>query len=184
MKMNTALIGSRNTGKTTKLFDFFKENVGRKIVVDSATDHVSKSLIHKINNLELKKTCYIGECDEREILFPIDKKDSYPYNKVSGLNPEVFLCDTSFFLEKGYETNVAEEREKCRSLYKRLSMQNIKVIAHHFPIKYVIMDEVELTPKSEKVIREINSHSGQFVIALHTIEGLGGLDKLFRIIRL
>lgn len=175
-------IGERNTGKTTKLYHAYEEALMKKkriLIMDSATDHVEKSIIRKIQ--QENQGILIESCSESEVVFPNIKPYSYPYELVKDKDSNLFLCDASYFLEKGYDYPEGPLREEQRTLYKCFSMQVICVLMDR--VDTILMDEIELLPEFRKIITMISQQNIQLVMTLHKTAGLAGMDDLIRIER-
>ena len=110
--MNKIIIGKRNIGKTTFLIDKIEEciNNGKKVaLLDSATEHKEKSLIHKFMKSH-KNYFLLMPKDIKEIVLENDSENYYQACKNSSIYNKIFenidktLCvDLSYFLERGHE---------------------------------------------------------------------------------
>ena len=177
------IIGDRDTGKSTYLFQEYKKALekGKKIlVIDSATEHVEKSLLIKIQSTT-KEYLNISQCEKEDILFPFIKEKMYP-SHLAGLDSKVILCDASYYLEKGYDYPAGEQRELCRRIYKRYAMQVVSVFLD--VVDVIIFDEIELIPESKDLLERIKAENKELYMALHKEDGLAGLQYLFEIERI
>jgi Predicted ATPases involved in biogenesis of archaeal flagella len=177
------IIGDRDTGKSTYLFREYKkalENGKKILIIDSATEHVEKSLLIKIQT-KTKEYLNISQCDKKDIIYPLIRENMYPSHLV-GLNSEVILCDASYYLEKGYDYPTGEQRELCRRIYKRYAMQVVSVFLG--VVDVIIFDEIELIPESRDILERIKAEDKELYMALHKDDGLAGLQYLFEIERI
>lgn len=183
-KMGTAFVSEPNKGKTTHLLEIFMRayNANKNIlVIDSATEHKDKSLIEKIITYMNCNYKLITSCEKSQIEFPKSTKRSFPYMAVEDFQTNVFLCDVALYLENGYNFPAGVYRENERLWYKKLSMQIIEVLIQKVDV--ILMDEIELIPESESVIKKIYKNDVELYMTLHRLEGLCGLDGMFRIER-
>ena len=184
-KKGTVFIGDRNTGKSTRLFNIFEENVikGKKILlIDSATDHAMKSIINKVSSKYKSDVIHIKSCTEDMIIFPEIVEDYYPQKLLNSKNRKIFLCDASLHLEKGYEYPAGELRDRQRMLYKKFCMQVIRAAIEIVDV--IIIDEIELISESREVIEAAYENNVEIFMALHFEKGLAELKDLFQIKRL
>lgn len=178
-----AVIGDRNKGKTTYLWNKYisAKQVGKRIlVIDSATEHVDKSLLVKIKNTD-KDSILIPQCDEKLIVYPNVNENSYPCGSIL-LGKRLYLCDSSYYLEKGYDYPEGKKREDCRKLYKYYSMQVAILLMNEIDV--FILDEIELMPEFREVICNIQNKKKELYMALHKVDGLAGMGELFKIERI
>jgi len=183
-KKGQAIIANQNTGKTTYLYEKFIEAYDKNrriIVLDSATDHKEKSLIEKVKSNIPCDFCLIKSCEKALIEFPKHTEFSYPYGITSNLKEGIFLCDMSLYLENGYNFPIGLSREKERLWYKKLSMQVTWVLMQR--VDLILMDEIELVSDSNQVVEKIYRDGLELIVALHELEGLGGLEDMFTITR-
>lgn len=181
-RQGIAYIGERNTGKTTRLYHIYQNALLEKkriLVIDSAAEHVEKSIIKKIQHE--KQGVLIESCSESEIVFPEVAAYSYPYELVKDKDSNLFLCDASYYLERGYDYPKGILREERRKLYKYFSMQVIHVLMDRVDI--ILMDEIELLPEFRETITTVNHNNIQLVMTLHETAGLAGLDNLIKVER-
>lgn len=176
-KSGTAYIGKRNAGKTTRLYEVYRNAINngkRVLIIDSATDHTEKSLLRKVQ--KEKKHILIETCTKSEIVFPLTVKNSYPYEVIKEKECDLYLCDASYFLEKGYDYPAGRQREKQRKLYKYFSIQVIQIMLDKVDV--ILLDEIELLPEFRDIITQVNSRGVQLVMALHEQDGIAGMDDL------
>lgn len=189
MKNNKLIIGDREAGKTTYLFNliptFLKDN--GIIVLDSATDHVEKSLLHKVVN-EYPNSLILETKKEEDIaMFKIDissfiknYQNYFPYAEIIANEDKIICFDLSYFLEMGYNVyevsnNILDFRY-YRSLYNLLSEQiivSLILMARDKKIsrKIVLMDEIEL-PITKYDISSIQSNIS-FIASIHLENSFG-----------
>lgn len=190
-KTNIAVIGSRNSGKTTflkNIYEHYKYNSYTIIIIDSTTDHLDKSLIK-----------YLEKCvDDIQIIDSPDKKDvirynkaynlekTYPYSLLKEKTYQTICFDVSKYLEEGYTTDDLVIRNHIRMYYKFLVVQYLKIIySLYYNNKVIIlMDEIEFLPSMGKLIFNFNSKNIFLVVALHDTLTLGNCKNLFKIINL
>lgn len=178
----TAIIGERDKGKTTYLWNqyVYAKNAGKRIlVIDSATEHVEKSLLMKIKSTD-SDSVLIPQCDEKKIVFPYVNQYSYPFGKILE-GEKLYLCDSSYYLEKGYDYPEGRQREACRKLYKYYSIQVAMLLMNDIDV--FLFDEIELLSEFRNVICNIQNKHKDLFIALHKLAGLAGMDELFKIER-
>ena len=181
-KKGIVYLGDKNTGKTTRLLNEFSKALlkGKTIlIIDSATEHKEKSILVKIQTeCKSNKVC-IDACPEELITFPSITHCSYPISLILNSYVQIYLCDVSYYLEKGYDFPEGDLREKQRLLYKKLSMQIIEVMLDRVDV--IIMDEIELIPESRRLIEAINDRGIELFMALHNECGLCDMSALFQI---
>lgn len=174
------VIGERNSGKTTFLHNIVDSYLkyGKKVlVIDSATEHESKSLIIK---LKLKYNCNISkENVESKVVFPNYYIGQYPEDIFLNEDNRLFLFDTSYFLERGYEYQDILCRDKLRVLYKKLSMQIISVMKDKVDV--IVLDEIEMIPESKGLLSEILGQGKKVYMSLHKDESILGMEEYFDI---
>lgn len=178
-------LGERNSGKTTMLLSAYENLIKRNkkiLVIDSATEHIESSLLQKIKTQSKSDYIWIDSCSEAEIVFPKKTDKTYPYTITHFSDKQVYLCDAAYYLERGYDYPEGDKREEKRLLYKRFCMQTVEVLMNR--IDAVIMDEIELIPESERVIREALGRGTEIYMALHYTSGLCGMQDLFQIKRM
>lgn len=181
---NTAIIGVRESGKTTilkKLIELCSREKYIILVFDSATDHKNKSIL--IDTLSKYNNCNLISSPEKElILFNNIAPTSFPYNNIKDSNNEIYLFDVSKYLEEGYETDDLKKRTITRGFYKQLVIQILTVFLPMLKNKkcIVIMDEIEFTTKVKDIILQYNSFDINFVCSLHEHTSLSTSDKLFK----
>lgn len=185
---NTAIIGKRESGKTTLLKEILKycyEFEYTVLLFDSATDHKEKSLlVHAYN--KYPDSVIIESPEKEKIFFDLGPGEEYPYIEVNNTNYLIYGFDVAKYLEEGYETDNLEEREKIRMYYKQLAVQELNVM---LPLVYkrrtvVIMDEIEFTEDMEKLIQKCSIMNIPVIAALHNEESLSTSHSLFNILSL
>lgn len=192
MNTNIAVIGNRNTGKTTYLKGKFIEylNSGYKvIVVDSATDHKENSIIEYIkNNFE---NILLIKSPRKNWIFDLNIIESgifdintvYPYHLIKNTLSNIICIDVSKYLEEGYSrTENIVLRNEYRMFYKKLTIQCLRVFYEFLEERtIIIMDEIEFIPDMKKIIELYNSKNIYFNAALHLEKSLDNSLKLFEI---
>ncbi len=162
MKNNQLIVESRETGKTTYLFNEIHKLIeeGRNVIVlDSATDHVEKSLLKKVIG-DFKNAHVIDMRDENAVVlkdlsiseFITNFMNFFPFKDIYNNRNKVICFDLSYFLELGHdifdETNDMKKYKYYRNLYNMLSQQivlTIILMGKYGMIKnsIVVMDEIE-----------------------------------------
>jgi predicted AAA+ superfamily ATPase len=178
-KKGVVFLGPRETGKTTRLWNIFLECIERNkkiLIIDSATEHTSKSLLRKIEET-YDDILNIVTYSEKEIVFPDIDVNAFVYELIRNKEHQIFLCDASYFLERSYDFPEGTLREQKRLLYKKFSMQVICALLTE--INVIIMDEIELIPESKEVLQQIFSKDIDVYMSLHYVEGLAGLTDMF-----
>ena len=178
-----AIIGDRDKGKTTYLWNKYINAIDRGkriLIIDSATEHVDKSLIMKIQKYD-SSSVLIAQCEKNEIVFPVIGGNTYPVEMIVA-NQRVYLCDVSYYLEKGYDYPEGKQRENCRKIYKYYAMQVVDVLMNHIDV--FIFDEVELMPEFRKLICQMKNKKKELYMSLHKDDSLADLKDLFSIERI
>ena len=196
MKNNQLLVESRNTGKTTYLFNEIGKLVSDGfgiIVLDSATEHEDKSLLKKVIN-NYTDSVIIDMRDEKQVVLGnITIKDFikgfmnyFPFNDIV-INKDKIICfDLSFFLEKGHEvyekTNDIKQYCHYRNLYNNLSQQIVLslILMEKCSIiknKIVVMDEIEF-PVIDYNISNLQNNL-KFLAAVHPENAFGTFYVIF-----
>lgn len=180
---NTAIIGERETGKTTILKRIIKHCYNENytiLIFDSATDHENKSiLIDTLSNY--KDSSFITSPKKSEILFSNISLTSFPYKNLITSNKNLYLFDVSKYLEEGYETKDLLKRNEIREYYKQLVVQILTVFLPMLKEnKYIIiMDEIEFNNNMRILVEQYNSHNVNFVSCLHKESSLLSSADLF-----
>ncbi|EDN67930.1 hypothetical protein BGP_3213 [Beggiatoa sp. PS] len=200
------IIGARNTGKTTlleKLVDAYYYIGTKVIILDSATEHVEKSLIKRLEKkyhiIEIGSPSEDNIYSEQDIvdvisagtesikhfaasLFPVDILTKTKYEKI-------IAFDVSYYLEEGYKTTSKIEKNRLRFLYKTLSSQILLGIIYsktYIPLNLaVVMDEIELSIASTVALKML-SHIDYIYItdAVHSKESIKDVYERFNVITL
>lgn len=182
MNKTKIYVGNRDAGKTTFLYNLFEKarSSGLKIlVIDSATDHVDKSLICRIKATYPEECYWFSSCDENQITFPYVDSATYPVELVKQNPSSIYLADVSYYLEKGYDYPEGERRKYLRLLYKKLSMQIIQALYEHIDI--ILMDEIELLPESREVFKLCADSNIPIYDTLHEKASTEGLEDMVTI---
>lgn len=175
-------LGKRERGKTTRLFDIANRflALGKKVlVIDSATDHEKKSILCWLKNRYPQESFIIGKCRKEEIIFPdFLSKEAFPSDEYLQAVP-LYLCDASYYLERGYLFPEGNERENERLWYKKFAMQvAIRLLDK---VDVILLDEIELIPESRKVIESILNRHILFYMSLHESDSIKGMEDLLTI---
>ena len=162
MSNNEIIVDKRNVGKTTFLYNEILKGYSNYnfIVLDSATDHVDKSLLKKVVNTYNDAVVIYTENPSQIVInnMKIEEykkiyKNYFPFNEIITNMNNVICFDLSYFLEKAYEelenNNSKELYNYYRKKYNDLSQQIITCIVLMnkeglLNSVYVVMDEIEL----------------------------------------
>jgi len=179
------IIGKRDSGKSTFLFNKFVDEYAkgkRILVIDSAAEHIDKSLIYKIRSHFENEFLWISSCSKHEITFHFCSENDYPVTLVKGNDGKcrIFLADTAKYLENGYNYPAGEERQKERVFYQKLSVQIIQQLSSMVDV--ILMDEIELFPEAKPIIRKALSEGVLIYDALHEEKSLSGLRDMFDVV--
>ncbi len=175
------IFGRHNIGKTYYLLDLFNSYLKiphyKIIVIDSATEHKNKSLIHKVMKLPINYV-YIPTPNINKVVNKDDLKNAlnhlYPYKTISSNNDcDVFLLDLSFYLEKSLDCKNEDSRNYYFSIYQKLVTQYLCILKHFFESAIIIMDEIEL---NSDIIHVMNDWKNITVFStIHDISYVGDL---------
>lgn len=175
------IFGRHNIGKTYYLLDLFNSYLKiphcKIIVIDSATEHKNKSLIHKVMKLSINyvyiPTPNIGRIANKDDL-KLSLNHLYPCKTISSNNDcDVFLLDLSFYLEKSLDCNDANSRNYYFNIYQKLVTQYLYVFKHFFEYAIIIMDEIEF---NSDIIHVMNEWKNITVFStIHDISYVGEL---------
>lgn len=162
MNSNEIIIDKRNVGKTTYLYNEIVKcyNNFNIIILDSATDHVEKSLLRKVANTYSDVVIIYTENPSQIVINNMTIEEYtkvymnyFPFYEISSTISKVVCFDLSYFLEKAYEeyesNNSKEMYEYYRRKYNDLSQQIIACLIlmnREGLLKdvHVVMDEIEL----------------------------------------
>ncbi len=191
---NKILVGDRNIGKTTYLFNQIKElKDDNFIVLDSATEHEEKSLLKKVMRNFSNSKIIFTQNENDVVLNNIDINtfiknyyNYFPYKDiVSNINCN--LCfDLSYFLEKGHdifdETRNLQLYKYYRNIYNLLSEQIIIsiILCKKYDIiksNKVFMDEIEL-PITNYNLENLQDNI-DFIASVHPENAFGTFYKSF-----
>lgn len=195
---NKVFIGDRNVGKTTWLFDYvrkYAEDSSKKIVIlDSATEHIDKSLLHKVKST-FPNTSIIYPNDrswlissEITLMEYYEKcKNSSITNAIAHSTSQINCIDLSFYLERGHEFASAgnlELAQKYRCIYNNLSQQvalccMILVNEGIIDKMVVVTDEIEF-PRHGLDLSKYQNKNILFVSAVHPENSFGKFYKSFK----
>lgn len=186
---NISIIGGFDSGKTTilkKLFYKYRKLGYRIIIVDSATEHMDKSIIKYISknfiDIQLIESPGRDSIFDLELIEAVKIMDIYPFNLVKKGLEDIVCIDVAKYLEKGYETDDYLLRSMSRMVYKKFVVQSLRVIYEFLGNRktVVLMDEVELIDDMKKIIYIYNSKNVYFICALHEKESLCNSIDLFK----
>lgn len=185
--LNKIIVEKQNTGKTTYLLNEIEKiilNNENLIIMDSATEHVDKSLLKKVINtydncIEVvptdKNLISINNYSLTE--FVENYKQQFPFEIIKQNANKIICFDLSYFLEKGHEfldnKNDLETYKYYRKLYNDLSQQialililsekdgiinNINVVTDE--IEFPIVDyDMSLFQKDIKFLSSVHSEN-------------------------
>ena len=106
----------------------------------------------------------------------------YPIIESKEDSIQLYLCDASFYLEKGYDYPTGKKREECRMLYKRFSMQVLAAYLNQVDV--IIMDEIELIKESRWILEKALLENKHVFMALHKEDCLEEMKDLIVVERL
>ena len=191
---NKILIGDREIGKTTYLFNEIKKlQDDNFIILDSATEHEDKSLLKMVvrdfSNSKIIFTQNINDVVLNNMDINTFVKNYYNYfpykDIVSNINCN--LCfDLSYFLEKGHdifdETSDLQLYKYYRNIYNLLAEQIIIsiILCKRYGIiksNKVFMDEIVLPITNYKL--ENLQGNIDFIAAVHPENAFGTFYKSF-----
>lgn len=187
-----AIIGARDSGKTTILQNVFNLAYGQDytiVIIDSCTDHPNKSLLVRTHQA-FEDSILITSPEKNRILqsyFIPFKKDFFPCEIIAkNLDKRIFLFDVSKYLEEGYDTEDLRKREEIRMYYKRLARQILYAVVKVLKQKKVIilMDEIELIPSMYNVLTDLRNSNVSITMALHSSASLKFFGTLFKEVHL
>jgi len=188
LEMNTAIIGERESGKTTilkKLIKYCNENDYTILLFDSATNHAKKSIL--INTrLKYKNNLVVSSPSKEEISFEIVSINLFPYFIVKKTNYDIYSFDVSKYLKKANDTENLEEKNSLRLYYKQLVFQELIVMLFALSSKklIVIMDEIDFIPDMQSIILRCNILNVRVIAAMNSLQSLSTSKYLFRILSL
>ena len=169
-----ALCGRRNTGKTTWLLKCFQKYEasfdGTIVIIDSATEHMEKSLLRKISKLQ-NDSLLIDSSDEafHELFSKSDETDHMISTLVHLLrisSCKIILIDVSFYLEQSYQYT-GEKRQKIRWKYKKFA-ESCLIALDQMKIKtFVLMDEIELTEAASCAVQRMAYRHNPILASIH-----------------
>ena len=196
MSNNQFIVEAQETGKTTYLFNeierLLKEGSGI-IVMDSATEHVDKSLLRKVSS-KYDNSCVIDLRDEKQVVlgnidindFINNYKNYFPFNEIMNNRDKIICFDLSYFLERGHdaydETGDMNLYRYYRGLYNALSQQialTIILMEREKLIRncFVVMDEIEF-PVTEYTIDQLEDGIS-FLASVHPENAFGTFYESF-----
>ena len=179
-----AIIGRREAGKTTFLYSRAVEALRAGIptmVIDSATEHESKSLLKKLQPVF---PAVVIPSPPRSMLLSARRfslgATCYPFTlkkNVSGAEPALFLVDAAYYLELGYRPGTTERgRERLRRYYKQFAVQaanSFLAFAKTREKTLLLMDEIEMIPPFDKLTEALHGCGCEIWMTLHERAGLG-----------
>ncbi len=196
MKKNQLIVDSRETGKTTYLFNEIHRLVkeGNNIIIlDSATEHQDKSLLKKVINyynnaiiidVKEEKSVALREVTVQD--FIKNFTNYFPFNEIFSNKDKIICFDLSHFLEKGHaildETKNIEKYNYYRNLYNLISqqialslilMEKLSIIRNSI----VVMDEIEFPIVDYDI--SIFQKNIDFIAAVHPENAFGTFYQSF-----
>lgn len=188
LNQNTAIIGGKETGKTSILKDLVKYYYKQEYVIilfDSATSKGENSLLVDSDN-KYYHNIIIPSPSKEKINFLNPHSDDYPYLHVCKSYFNIYFFDVSKYLEESYAATSLEEKENLLNYYKQLVVQGLIVMLEVVSKKraVVIMDEIDFSPDVKRIIEIFNSLSIQIITAVNNIESLSTSSELFNILNL
>lgn len=194
---NQLIIDEREVGKTTYLYtEAVKcKSMGLPLfILDSATEHVEKSLLKKfiktfpdsiVSDMREVNNVVLGKLSLEE--FVMNYQNFYPFNEIMQSLEKTMCFDLSFFLEKGHEiyelTGEIKGYRYYRNLYNLLAQQIILVLMLMEKEKIinkdcmVILDEIEF-PKTDYNIADFQNNIS-FLGAVHPENAFGTFYQSF-----
>lgn len=173
---NSAIIGKRESGKTTILKNMITHCYQHDytiILFDSVTDHVEQSLLLDTKK-RYKDSIVIPSPSKEEIKFTNIKNTSFPFCLVDKTDRRIYSFNVTKYLEEGYETNDLQNRYTLHQYYKQLIIQELTVMLPIVAKKkcIVIMDEIEFTTQMHDIVKKYNSFDIQFVVTQQHSENI------------
>ena len=156
--------------KTTSLYrDVDVARIARRpvVVIDSATDHMDRSLMHRL----LSGHAYDCEGVEypRSVVDPIRRLSQMMSMADAG---KIVIIDVSYYLEKGHRSTDQNEKVTIRRRYQD-EAGDVMATIHATMLRgglrnvLVAMDEIEFTECIASYARGITEHGGEVHAALH-----------------
>lgn len=197
---NKIIVNQRETGKTTYLLNevdkHWKSNYN-VIVMDSATEHVDKSLLKKVMRTYKDAELYEIEDTDKVVLsnnsynyFLENYTTFFPYNELVNTSGRIKCFDLSYFLEKGHDVFERTGDEKLykyyRNLYNMLSQQialSLILCERDNLISdcVVIMDEIEFPIFSYDISQLQKDIS--FIASVHPENSFGSFYNSFEVLQ-
>ena len=195
MNNNEIIVDKRNVGKTTFLYNEITKSYNKYnfIVLDSATDHVDKSLLRKLVSTYNDAVVIYTENPSQIILSNMKLeeykkiyKNYFPFCEITANMNKVMCFDLSYFLEKAYEelenNNSIELYNYYRKKYNDLSQQIITCILLMnneglLNNIHVVMDEIEL-PIVDYNLSELQNNI-TFLASVHPENSFGTFYQNF-----
>lgn len=182
---NMAIIGRRDCGKTTYLMSYVKHiyrNTDKRIILfDSATEHADKSIIYRLSHIN-KDTSIIKLPDKSEnILCCDDIKNTDCYRDIKNSDNRIIMFDVAEYLEKSYETNCLEERNRIRSRYIACVCIGLRLIYDLLDEYVIVFDEIEFNQDIVRVLNACNLKNNFFISAVHDIRYLYNYNNIDKV---
>ena len=193
---NHIIIGEREIGKTYYLFNEVSKlvtNGEQLVILDSATEHREKSLLHKVaNTYEKSQIVNIDDQDKIVLnrigynIFKNNYKYFFPFNEIINCSKKILCFDLSYFLEKGHDeydkTSNINIYKYYRNLYNYLAEQIVYSLIlssndGYIDCSHVIMDEIEF-PITNTNISTLESNI-EFLAAVHPENAFGTFYNSF-----
>lgn len=167
---NRLYIGMRDSGKTTSLYrDVDAALIARRpvVVIDSATDHIDRSLMHRL--LRAYENGCEGAEYPRSFVDPMQRLSQMMSMADAG---KIVIIDVSHYLEEGYQSTDPNEKVMIRRRYQDEAC-DVMATVHATMLRgglrnvLVAMDEIEFTECIASYARAIMEHGGEVHAALH-----------------
>jgi hypothetical protein len=167
---NRLYIGMRDSGKTTSLYwDVDAALIARRpvVVIDSATDHIDRSLMHRL--LRAHENCCEGAEYPRSVVDPMQRLSQMMSMADAG---KIVIIDVSHYLEEGHQLTDPNEKVMIRRRYQD-EAGDVMATVHAAMLRgglrnvLVAMDEIEFTECIASYARAIMEHGGEVHAALH-----------------
>jgi predicted AAA+ superfamily ATPase len=183
LQYNTAIIGKKESGKTTLLKNVIKhcyESDYNILLFDSSTNNRDKSLLVD-TSFKYPNVFDILSPSKDKIHFDNINQDYYPYNIANKTYYSIYSFDVSKYLEESNNIDNLEEKKTIRMYYKQLVIQELIIMLPIVSKKrcVIIMDEIEFTPDMYDVIERYNSLDIKVIASFRNSQDLSTSDSLF-----
>lgn len=197
---NKIYVAERNAGKTSWLFNIVRNHVinsnKKVVIIDSATEHVDKSLLHKVKSAFTDTTIiypnnlsYVLDSNVSLENYYKKCKKSIISQDIKNAKSQIVCIDLSFYLERGHEFADAGNHNlahQYRQIYNNLAQQvalSCMSLVNEGLINemLVVSDEIEF-PKNGHDIYKYQTKNIRFVSAVHPENSFGHFYKSFKFI--